>query len=176
MKNIYASSILILLTSCNPKIENKEVVNSNSEVQINDTINNLPLKKQSNKMSEKELIENVKLSISPKFQDWVIFKNGTYIIFDDITQVKNINDEAIAMMKEFGPVFAGGPAGDFNTIRLLKTEGWIVAGHGYGMYTYVSPTEIENKSPNDLEVGLFGRSKRDLDGKNPEIIYINKSK
>ncbi|MDF2552434.1 MAG: hypothetical protein K0R77_1709 [Chryseobacterium sp.] len=175
MKNIYVSSILILLFSCNPKMENKEVVNINSEVQINDTINNQSPKKQSNKMSEKELIENVKLSISPKFQDWVLFKNGTYIIFDDITQVKNINDEAIAMMKEFGPVFAGGPAGDFNTIRLLKTEGWIVAGHGYGMYTYVSPTEIENKSPNDLEVGLFGRSKRDLDGKNPEIIFINKS-
>lgn len=125
-------------------------------------------------MDEKELIKNVKLSISPKFQNWVLFKNGTYIIFDDIKQVKNINNEAIALMKEFEPVSAGGSAGDFNTIRLLKTEGWIVAGHVYGIYTYVSPTEIENKSPNDLEVGLFGRSKRDLDGRNPEIIYINK--
>ncbi|MCX8532232.1 hypothetical protein [Chryseobacterium luquanense] len=127
-------------------------------------------------MTDSELIENVKLAINPKFQDWVLFKNGTYIIFDDITKVKNANDEAIAIMKEFGPVFAGGPAGDFNTIHLTKTEGWIVAGHGYGMYTFVSPAELENKSPDDLEVGLFGRSKRDLDGKKPEIIYVNKSK
>ncbi len=127
-------------------------------------------------MDEKQLIENVKLAINPTFQDWVLFKNGTYIIFDDVTKVKDINNEAIAMMKEFGPVFSGGPAGDFSTTHLIKTEGWIVSGHGYGMYTYVSPSEMEIKSSDDLEVGLVGRSKRNLDGKNPEIIYVNKHK
>lgn len=41
MKNIYISSILILLISCHPKMKNKEVVNiSSDQVQINDTINN----------------------------------------------------------------------------------------------------------------------------------------
>ncbi|MGE6396089.1 hypothetical protein [Chryseobacterium scophthalmum] len=169
MKITYFIPILILISSCNPK-------NGNNE--INQTVfkTNQPKQSQSKKMNEKELIENVKLAINPKFQDWVLFKNGTYIIFDDITKVKNINDEAMVMMKEFGPVFAGGPAGDFNTIHLTKTEGWIVSGHGYGMYTYVSPSEIQNESANDMEIGLLGRSKRDLDGKKPEIIYVNKSK
>lgn len=60
---------------------------------------------------------------------------------------------------------------------ILKiTYGCIVAGHGYGMYTYVNPSEIDNRTPSDLEIGLFGRSKRDLDGKNPEIIYTNSHK
>lgn len=169
MKITYFIPILILISSCNPK-------NGNNE--INQTVfkTNQPKQSQSKKMNDKELIENVKLAINPKFQDWVLFKNGTYIIFDDITKVKNINDEAMVMMKEFGPVFAGGPAGDFNTIHLTKTEGWIVSGHGYGMYTYVSPSEIQNESANDMEIGLLGRSKRDLDGKKPEIIYVNKSK
>lgn len=169
MKITYFIPILILISSCNPK-------NGNNE--INQTVfkTNQPKQSQSKQMNDKELIENVKLAINPKFQDWVLFKNGTYIIFDDITKVKNINDEAMVMMKEFGPVFAGGPAGDFNTIHLTKTEGWIVSGHGYGMYTYVSPSEIQNESANDMEIGLLGRSKRDLDGKKPEIIYINKSK
>ena len=76
-------------------------------------------------------------------------------------------------MKEFGPVHAGGPAGDFSTITLNKTEGWVVSGHGYGMYTYVHPSELDNENPNDLEVGLYGRSKRDLDGQEATIIYLS---
>lgn len=165
MQILYTILLAGIILSCQPKKESTVVSYRNNQ----------PEKKQLNKMNDKKLIEKVKLAINPKFQDWVLFKNGTYIIFDDITHVKNINDEAIKMMKEFGPVFGGGPAGDFNTIHLLKTEGWIVSGHGYGMYTYVSPSEISNKTPDDLEIGLFGRSKRDHDGKNPEIIYINKS-
>lgn len=128
------------------------------------------------KMDNSEIIKHVKLAISPKFQDWVLFKNGTYIIFDNADTIKNVNDEAIKQMKEFGPVFAGGPAGDFSTIHLTQTDGWVISGHGYGMYTYVNPSEIENKTPNDIEIGLFGRTKRDIDGKKPEIIYTSSRK
>lgn len=121
------------------------------------------------------MIEHVKLAINPKFQDWVLFENGTYIIFDDISTIRDIKEEAINLMKEFGPVSAGGSAGDFSVIHLNLTEGWLVSGHGYGMYTYVHPSELDNVSPNDLEIGLYGRSKRDSDGQNPEIIHINNS-
>lgn len=124
-------------------------------------------------MTDSQIIEHVTLSINPKFQDWVLFKNGTYIIFDDITTVHNVKDEAMKLMKEFGPVFAGSSAGDFNTIYLNSTEGWLVSGHGYGMYTYVHPSELDNEVPNDLEIGLYGRSKRNLDGLEPEIIHVN---
>ena len=121
------------------------------------------------------MIEHVKLAINPKFQDWVLFENDTYIIFDDISTIENVKEEALQLMKEFGPVSAGGPAGDFNVIHLTLTEGWLVSGHGYGMYTYVHPSELDNESPNDLEIGLYGRSKRDSDGQNPQIIHINSS-
>ncbi|MDH5032981.1 MULTISPECIES: hypothetical protein [Chryseobacterium] len=121
------------------------------------------------------MIEHVKLAINPKFQDWVLFENGTYIIFDDISIIENVKEKALQLMKEFGPVYAGGPAGDFNVIHLNLTEGWLVSGHGYGMYTYVHPSELDSESPNDLEIGLYGRSKRDSDGQNPEIIHINRS-
>ncbi|WP_172821011.1 hypothetical protein [Chryseobacterium sp. T16E-39] len=149
-----------LLSNCNSS-SSKENKNPNSDKMVID---------------QAELIENVKLAINPKFQDWVLFKNGTYIIFDNADTIKNINDEAISQMKEFGPVFGGGPAGDFGVTHLNKTEGWIVSGHGYGMYTYVSTSEIENKTPNDVEIGMFGRNKRNLDGKNPKIIYVNTRK
>lgn len=125
-------------------------------------------------MNNLSTLEHVKLAINPRFQDWVLFKNDTYIIFDDITTVKNVREEAIKLMNEFGPVFAGGPAGDFDVIHLNSTEGWLVSGHGYGMYTYVHPSELDNETPNDLEIGLLGRSKRNSDGENPEIVHINR--
>lgn len=128
------------------------------------------------KMDNKELINHIKLAINPKFQDWVVFKNGTYIIFDKADTINDINTEALKQMRKFGPVYAGGPAGDFGITTLNKTDGWIVSGHGYGMYTYVNPSELSIKNPSDTEIGLFGRDKRDLDGKNPEIIYVNRKK
>lgn len=126
-------------------------------------------------MNNLSTLDHVKLAINPRFQDWVLFKNDTYIIFDDIRTVKDVYDEAIKFMKEFGPVFPGSPAGDFNVIHLNSTEGWLVSGHGYGMYTYVHPSELDNETPNDLEIGLLGRSKRNSDGENPEIVHINRS-
>ncbi|QXP78765.1 MULTISPECIES: hypothetical protein [Winogradskyella] len=134
------------------------------------------IKLEKNEVETKSLLDNVKLAVNPKFKDWVLFENGTYIIFDDITQIDNIESEAIRLMKEFGPVHAGGPAGDFNVISLNQTEGWVVSGHGYGMYTYVNPSELESNSPEDLTIGIYGRSKRNSDGQNPNIIYVNSSK
>lgn len=150
----------LILTSCENKNKNKE-----SKIEF-----------KQNEVETNSLLDNVKLAINPKFKDWVLFENGTYIIFDDINQIDNIENEAIRLMKEFGPVHAGGPAGDFNVISLIKTEGWIVSGHRYGMYTYVNPSELEMNSPDDITIGLYGRSKRNNDGENPKIVYINSSK
>ncbi len=120
-----------------------------------------------------DLINHVRLAINPKYQDWVLFKNGTYIIFDNADTIRNLETEANKEMKEFGPVYPGGLAGDFSVTYLTKTEGWIVSGHGYGMYTYVNPKELKSEKPKDIEIGLLGRGKRDLDGKKPIIIHIN---
>lgn len=125
-------------------------------------------------MDSKSILDNVRLAINPKFQDWVLFENGTYIIFDNVDTVSNMEEEATKLMKEFGPVYAGGPAGDFSVSHLNQTEGWVVSGHAYGMYTYVNPKALESESPTDAEIGLHGRSKRNQDGLNPRIIHVNK--
>lgn len=122
----------------------------------------------------KTLIENVKLAINPKFQDWVLFQNGSYIIFNNTDKIEDIRKEAIKIMSEYGPVHIGSPAGDFGVTTLKKAEGWSISGHYYGMYTYVHPSEINTATANENEIGLFGRSKRDLDGQNPIIVYINR--
>jgi hypothetical protein len=123
-------------------------------------------------MNNLSTLEHVKLAISLKFQDWVLFKNDTYIIFDDISTVENIRNEAIKLMQEFGPVFAGVLCRRFQCIHLNSTEGWLVSGHGYGMYTYVHPSELDSETPNDLEIGLLGRSKRNSDGENQRLYML----
>ena len=125
------------------------------------------------KLTDSLLIEQVKLAINPTFKNWILFKNGTYIIMEDTSDVNEIEKEGIEKMKEFGPVHAGSSAGDFGITTLTETEGWVVSGHGYGMYTYVHPSELELKNPKDHEVGFFGRNKRDLDGSSFEIICIS---
>lgn len=122
------------------------------------------------------LLDHVNLAINPKYQDWVLFENGTYIIFDNADTIADIKEESIKLMKEYGPVYSGSSAGDFSVTHLNKTDGWIVSGHCYGMYTYVNPEELETKSPDDVKIGLFGRTKREKDGKELQIVHVNRKK
>lgn len=138
-----------------------------------DTSKNIRIVTKNTEKFPVSLLDNVRLAINPKFKDWVLFENGTYIIFDDVSKIENIEKEAIRLMKEFGPVAAGGPAGDFNVTSLNLTKGWIVSGHGYGMYTYVNPKELESNYPSDMTIGIYGRTKRNADGLNPAIIHVN---
>lgn len=129
---------------------------------------------KADEIAETELLHHVRLSINPKFQDWILFKNGTYIIFEHADEISNLESTALKLMAEFGPVYSGERSEDFDVTDLKNTEGWIVSGHGYGMYTYVSPQEMKSETLNIVEIGLLGRRKRDLDGRNPFIMHINR--
>lgn len=122
-------------------------------------------------MDETGLIENIKLALNPKVSYWVSFSNGTVIIFDSLTKDANIKEKAIKYMKEFGPVWPASEAADFGIVDLVSTKGWLVTGHGYGMYTYVHPQELSS-NPHDVEIGVIGRSKRHKDSEEMKIIYV----
>jgi hypothetical protein len=125
-------------------------------------------------MNSEELIEKVKLAIKPIFQNWSLFSNGTYIIVEEEKDIRNIKEYSLHQISNYGPVYVGGPAGDFSVIALTKVEGWSISGHGYGIYTYVHPDEITDSEVDDITIGLFGRQKRQKDSDEKNIIYINK--
>ena len=130
--------------------------------------------------SEKEydpeltLEDHVRLVLDPEFQDWVLFENGTYLIFFNADTIPDLKETAIAIMKESGPVYPGGPSGDFGVMHFEQAEDWVVSYEHRGMYTYVHPREIGNPDPNDFEIGVYGRRKRDKDGKNPVVLHVNR--
>jgi hypothetical protein len=55
-------------------------------------------------------------------------------------------------------------------IDLDDDMGWLVTGHHPHMFTFVLPSEVS--TPNDLMIGLYGRSKRGSDGDNPVIVHV----
>ncbi|MGK5674265.1 hypothetical protein ACSNOB_15660 [Micromonospora sp. URMC 106] len=78
--------------------------------------------------------------------------------------------QAVDILREYSPVYAGSPAGDFGTITLDPGPGWVVYGHHNDVLTYVGPDEVSDTS--DLAVGLHGRRKRDKDGHELDVVPV----
>ena len=112
-------------------------------------------------MDETELIENIKLALNPKVSYWVLFSNGTVIIFDSLTKDENIKEKAIRYMKEFGPVWPSSEAADFGKWTWLAPKDGLLPGMVMKcILTFI----LRNwHNSHDVEIGVIGRSKRHKD-------------
>jgi len=100
-------------------------------------------------------------------KSWVLFKNQTFVILrNNPTSKEMATEKATELMKVYGPVYAGCPAGDFGVLEDNEGKGWIVTGHCEDMFTYVC------KEQGSGFVGLIGRGMRDQDGRNPEVVHV----
>jgi hypothetical protein len=120
-----------------------------------------------------QLLFNVQNSIIPIYKNWVLFKNGTYVIIDDISNVSDVAAEAMRLLDAYRPeTILNTPNANYSISHLDKAEGWSVYGNGYGIYTYVHPSEmVEVPSPPSIIV--FSKKKRALDEIQRQIIYIS---
>ncbi|BCJ40278.1 hypothetical protein GCM10010168_31360 [Actinoplanes ianthinogenes] len=101
-------------------------------------------------------------------KSWVVFEHGTCVVLTAPAQ--DLAAQATEILREFGPVQAGTPAGDFDTITLSEAPGWVVTGHHPDVLTYVAPGEPPEESA--LHVGLTGRAKRDRDGRELTVVHV----
>lgn len=83
-------------------------------------------------MTIEALLLHVRRAINLQSEDWILFKNGTYVIFDDASIIADIREAVFAEMKEYGPVHAGSPTGDFEVTSLDETAGWVVQDTAMG--------------------------------------------
>jgi len=116
------------------------------------------------------LVDTWRRIISGDRKCWVLFRNGTCVVL--MEPGEDLRGQAIALMREWGPVHAGSPAGDFSVITLSDAPGWAVTCHHDDILTYVSPAEMPTDNPSDVEVGLHGRSRRDLDAAELRIVHV----
>ena len=105
------------------------------------------------------------------FAGWVLFKHGTCVVIPHTD--KNISDDAITLLRKHGPVIAGTPTGDFGLVELKDHLGWVVTGDHPDILNYVSEDEV-HEDRSDPTIGLIGRNKRELDGKELMVIHVEK--
>ncbi len=123
-------------------------------------------------MSEEHdlLIETWRKIIVGGGKSWVLFKHGTCVILT--STVADLGSQATALMKEWGPVQIGTPSADFDVVHLRDDPGWVVTCHHPDILTYVGSDEFEGDNvPDDMVIGLIGRSKRGQDAEELEIIH-----
>lgn len=100
---------------------------------------------------------------------WVLFKHGTCVML--LNPEEDFRKQAITLLKNHGPVIPGTPSGDFDVTRIPDIQGWIVTGNFPGIMMYVFEDEAGNNN-SDLEIGMLGRTKRDLDAKFVHVIHV----
>ncbi|KUN22085.1 hypothetical protein AQJ23_28970 [Streptomyces antibioticus] len=114
------------------------------------------------------LVEVWQRILEPSGVSWVLFENGTCVMLKEPDG--ELAGQAVEILRQFGPVRAGGPAGDFGTHALKDGTGWLVTGHHPDVVTYVGSDEPAD--PSNLAVGLHGRSKRHRDGTDLQVVHV----
>ncbi|WP_353946925.1 hypothetical protein ABII15_00520 [Streptomyces sp. HUAS MG91] len=115
-----------------------------------------------------ELIDVWQRLLADSRKSWVLFEHGTCAVLTAADG--ELAEQAIELLKQFGPVRAGSSAGDFGVLDLKGIEGWLVTGQHNDVLTYVGPDEPQDQS--HISVGLLGRSKRHLDGTELRVVHI----
>lgn len=120
----------------------------------------------------KKLLGYIQQAIIPTYKDWVVFENGTYIIFDNIDTIPDVQETALQYLKTYQPKTVAETNWDFTISDLDQIEGWSVYGNGYGIYTFVHPTEL-SMSASPQQIGAYAKAKRALDEKQQKILFIS---
>lgn len=119
------------------------------------------------------LIETWRAIIVGDAKSWVLFEHGTCAILTE--PEPDLAEQAVRLMREWGSVHPGSPAGDFSVIPLDDHPGWVATGHHPDILTYVSPDEVD-EGAGELRVGLYGRSKRGRDAEDLCVIHVEDSR
>lgn len=127
-------------------------------------------KKVVNKKPEdyKSLIFNVQLGIHPDRKNWVLFKNGTYLIFPNSTAEKDAIRAAKKLMSKYNE-------GPLSTQKSSFAKGWI-ASTNTGIYNYIDRDIFGRGIPKQKNILKKGLDNIMKDAKELEIIYTNQPK
>jgi hypothetical protein len=121
-------------------------------------------------MEGAELVEAWRATLSGLDKSWVLFANGTCIVFTE--PGSDLTAQAKAILQEFGPLGDGSEIGDFAaTIPHPDGRGWFVAGHHSDIVTFVSRSEVAPGTP-DVDIGRLGRAKRGQDAEQLRVLHV----
>ncbi|MEU6201089.1 hypothetical protein [Streptomyces sp. NPDC047061] len=114
------------------------------------------------------LIDTWQRLLTGSGKSWVLFEHGTCVVLEHPTG--DIAEQAVGILREFGPMHVATAAGDFRVLELNQGEGWLVTSHHPDVVTFVPRDDPED--PSHLAVGILGRSRRDLDGTELGVVHV----
>ncbi len=101
---------------------------------------------------------------------WVVFRHGTCVILmEGASSKEDATTKATQIITEYGPVYPGTYTADFNVTENSAAQGIIVTCWHNDVLSFVGKDEGED---NMLVNALIGRSKRDEDGRSPEVLHV----
>jgi hypothetical protein len=119
-------------------------------------------------LTQEDLIQTWSTLLGDTRDCWVVFEHGTCVVL--VQPEADIHAQAVALLRQWGPVHAGSPAGDFSVVRLDDVPGVVVTCHHRDILTYVE--EDSDARAGDFAVGLLGRSRRDDDARALNVIHV----
>ncbi|MFI5914242.1 hypothetical protein [Dactylosporangium sp. NPDC051541] len=120
-------------------------------------------------MAEHDVATLWRRIIQGEGKSWVVFEHGTVVVLPAAEPGADLGESAVAVLREYGPVAPGSPAGDFTVIPLDPGPGWVVTSHHPDLLTYVGPDEVTDTAA--AAVGLYGRGKREQDAAECTIVH-----
>ncbi len=114
-----------------------------------------------------KLIDVWKKSIKGDEKSWVLFENGTCVIL--LEPEKDLAKQAKEILSKWGRVQIGTPSADFDIITLDSGDGYAVSCHHPEIFTLVLKEEGLDE---DFKIGIEGRSNRDCDAEELNVIHI----
>lgn len=122
-----------------------------------------------------QLAAQVSQAVNPIYPNWILLANGSYIVFDDPSEMPNLVEESLTLLEQHRPKTVEDGYWMYSISNLVNIEGWSVYGNGYGIYTYVHPSELKEANPAMTTVAAFAKAKRALDEATPQVIYVHTS-
>lgn len=172
---IYGLSILILI-ACKSNTTTSQQENQNTQV----VVTNTPVVKEEPEVVPEPIIEepvvedytslkfNVAIGISPSKPDWVLYKNGTYVIFPSGYTDAQMKTAAGDLLDSFN-----------NQLAILDksqfAKGWIGATSN-GIYTFVSQESLGLGIHSDTTLINAALSNIQADKLEKKIVHINRKK
>ena len=134
---------------------------------------NMEIKERANNVyNQEQMIENVQLAVYSEMRNWVLFKNGTYVVVEEEITRERIKMIGVAEMKKIREA-QNDVNTDFLVTKLPKVNGWSVNRYADGMYTYLHSSEFDEEKPTSLQIAELGRIKRAKDAEDLEVICIS---
>lgn len=127
-----------------------------------------PLKevvKDKNLEAYKKLIFNTKLSISSKQPNWVLFSNGTYIIFPKGTSKEDMCKTALGLLQRYNNE-------SFIINKSPLAKGWL-GSSTKGIYNYIAIDQASSRMASTKELASISKRNVIKDKENPVIVHLN---